>query len=418
MIGIEPIVEHRREYRTHVGGEVEVAAAVQRGQRRRIARQTAVHVIADHEHDGRRAVIGASRVAALDPTTELGVGHDNDPATEGRRGILEQRLDAVVEILHELRVAGELIAVRVVATLAHGDHAGAEVEVDQPRREREVAGHIVVGGDIRRVDRVDPTRLADRGLERVGHLVRPQALADVIVAEVGQRVVRQRLVLLGAGPEEAAPTRQPRHLGLGALQHQRHARAADVDAGEAVHAHTVEPTAEHASRVRLGVVARHDAGHAREVTVVLRGMADTPNDREVATIEAALEIGEVRMKPEAFAHGQGEVGRDADRATGTGRGRVLRGTALRVVGAVRRRHERVQAVVPAGEFDEHEDSIAHAERRAGPRGVAEEHGIDHRSTAEHHGALQEAAAAHLATLAFHRIARTSGGDQVRHDASS
>ena len=88
----EPRTEHARIHRPEVNREHEVAAAIERRERRVLAVEAAAHVCARDEQTAGRAVIGAGRIVLLGPPSELRVAHQRHLAGElrGQRG--EERL--------------------------------------------------------------------------------------------------------------------------------------------------------------------------------------------------------------------------------------------------------------------------------------------------------------------------------------
>ena len=330
---------------------------------------------ADQHVGGEAAVVGALAAVLFDPATELTVGHDQGigEAALFVEGIAQTR-EAVGELGEQVVVLGELVGVVVKTANADLEHrnldAGADHLRDRPALLAEVAGgkQFVAGV---------------AGERRQGGQA---ALAGGIPAEFGFELGTRR-------DHRALDTQnmlkgRAAHCGRGLhVLHIAH------EAEQIVHRQDVHPAARKWVRGRprqddalgsLGRGQRAGAGeralqptrrpqrgggrtaiphiHAAKVAVALVGHAHAQRDRQFTVIPQPFEapgagsVHEVEVHPHA-----GAVGEGAEVSV-----RQIDGRALGPVGRIGPRHEGVEAVIAAVEFDQDEASSP-SRGGAGPR---------------------------------------------------
>ena len=384
VVGLQPGAQHRRVHLSEVDRGNEVAVVVEAREARLRAVQPALHVVADDDDRRGGAVVGAHVAVLLRPAAELGERHQHDLALPAgcQRG--EERVDRGVEPRQQGAVPVGLVGVRVEPVDLGVDHSDAEVGVDEVRGEHELRRQVVglVGKVVRRRD---PLRE-----EHELHLGR--------VVEVAERTESRRAVAPGdervvhAGVGRIRPVDAERVVDAERQRRRLRRRADELRSDSAVQAdaverlvrsvrQAVEEAPEPAGRGRARAAPSVIPDVARgEVAEVGRLVADTAHDRDLALVEAGLEVGQRRVQREPAA----------DRVTA----RDLQIGAERRVRGVGDRRDRIEAVVAAAQVDGHEDAlvVGHRRRREGfePPKVRRNRGRSER----HRAALQEAPARH------------------------
>src|SRR4051794_10998594 len=127
-VNLQPLGEHRAVHAAEVDGVAQVFAVepLRRLERWVLGVQPALHVVADDERTAAGAVVGAAAVV-FDPPAELGKDQDGDVV---RRVVLAEVLQEgsqrTGQFGEQLRVAGQLLSVVVVAAMLRIEDACAQ----------------------------------------------------------------------------------------------------------------------------------------------------------------------------------------------------------------------------------------------------------------------------------------------------
>ena len=206
-----------------------------------------------------------------------------------------------------------LRAVSIEAREPHVHDANAEVEVDEPGADRQVAHERPLVTRRKFIRRLEHCRSSDRVAAARRSEVGPRHPAAR--CEAGDGVESDRIPLVGAIATEQ-PRSQRRKTGgarAGSDEEQRQRAVTDRHRSHGVGAERVEIPADPSGgrRATRGHTA-HQLGHAREVAEVVVGMTHTANDRDPATVVHGFHEGQRRMQTRAAAHRQHRRGVDRD----------------------------------------------------------------------------------------------------------
>ena len=148
---------------------------------------SALHVVADHERNAARTVIGAERAVHLRSTSELGVDHDGDPTAVRRGEQREELIQRVIDVHPEAGVPFDatgvglaLVLVGVEATGIGMDHPCTEVCADEVRGHRELTLETGRARDDPGVGIVDHRSEVERGSAQLGPIVAESAKCGLL----------------------------------------------------------------------------------------------------------------------------------------------------------------------------------------------------------------------------------------------
>ncbi len=407
--GADPLLEHAGVDGAEVGGELEVAV-VEVGQRDGLAEQLAAgDGAADEEHRSRGAVVGALAGVLGGAAAELRPRHRQHVVVAAhRREVGVEGGEGTAELVEQRLVLVELGGVRVEAAERDVGDAELRTAVDDLRDELEAAGERRLrvrhrrrvrarGGlhGLRAGDGVVGGALDQRGVGHVGRELVVELEQGGLTAAGLRLVGRESLeaVRVGGGRGDG---RRLRRVEL------RRDELADVEAVQRVVFLRLELREVGAEPAVVGVLGAGvlPDGHRLEVRKVGVRVADAVDDGELLAVPERLEGAELRVEAEVA------VERDDLRRVD------LQRRAERGVGGIAVGHERVEAVVAAGELEDDERAALSLGRGVGVGGAESESALEDGREGGLHGAEGDERDAALHEVPACDHVRPSSGELV------